>query len=129
MKFTETYLVSAPPEVVYNTLTDPDRANRWLPSTVAAEVTGTERMTICADGHVREYQLGRSLHEMRLSWRSLDADVHGWARVREAPAGGSALDVEISLSQPGVRPDQVRGVVDEVVRHLRRDVSDNFTAG
>ncbi|WP_203935308.1 SRPBCC family protein [Virgisporangium ochraceum] len=38
MDISETYDFTAPPEVVFDSLTDPDRAHRWLPSGVRRDV-------------------------------------------------------------------------------------------
>jgi hypothetical protein len=67
---------------------------------------------------------------MRLGWRSMDvAGLHGGAHVEDAPAGGSFVLVEVKASVAVAGEGHLRDVLAETMRHLRRDVSDNFNAG
>ena len=58
MDISETFDFTAPPEVVFNSLTDPDRAHRWLPSGVRAERP---------DGHVRDNQSWQGDWDVKLA--------------------------------------------------------------
>jgi hypothetical protein len=57
------------------------------------------------------------------------AGLHGGAYVEAAPAGGSFVLAEVNA--PGAVTDEgrLRDVLAATMRHLRRDVSDNFNAG
>lgn len=124
-----TYGFSAPPEVVFGTLTDPDRTTRWLPERAVAEDARPDRVRVRAFGRVAEFDVSRAPGDMRVTWTSVDDPaLYASASVRDADAGGSTVDVEIA-APAGVDAERVRGLLDETARRLGRDVSDNFTAG
>ncbi|MEV4639679.1 SRPBCC domain-containing protein [Actinoplanes sp. NPDC049548] len=106
---TGSYEFTAPAEVVFGVLTDPDRAYRWLP--VSAH---TDRAD---DGG------------LRMQWRAEDGSgLDGSAEVADLPAGGSVVRAEVTL--PGDHDEeQARTLLAEAMRDLQRDVSDNFNAG
>lgn len=129
MDITETFGFDAPPEVVYNTLTDPDRANRWLPFEVRAErLDRGLRLALPGTGQV--FDVDTDAGTLALRWRSPDDDgLAARAHVDDGPAGGS--EVHVSLSVPASVADEarVRSVLSATMRHLSRDVGDNLTAG
>ena len=93
--------ISAPPEVVFSTATDPERRAAWLPSEL--EMGPGE-------------QQGEAF-EVRLSAGAADAGV---LRVQPGDSGGSSVD--ISVPDGGAAPEQI-------LDDLDREVSDNFNAG
>ncbi|MFC0006081.1 hypothetical protein [Micromonospora siamensis] len=99
--------MSAPPEVVFNTATDPDRAAAWLPEELRR--AGTQRLeNVDAD-------------EMRARWT---CDSAGWAAdidVEPGDAGGARVLLDLA------GPDH--GLADEILDNLAREVADNLTAG
>ncbi|SBT46470.1 SRPBCC family protein [Micromonospora auratinigra] len=100
--------MSAPPEVVFNTATDPDRAAAWLPESLRREGTQQRVEVVDAD-------------DMRARWTS---DGDGWAAdidVEPADAGGARVTLDLS------GPDH--GLADEILANLAREVADNLTAG
>ncbi|MBY8873314.1 hypothetical protein K7640_15885 [Micromonospora sp. PLK6-60] len=99
--------MSAPPEVVFNTATDPDRAAAWLPEPLRR--TGSQRL---ADVDAEE---------MRARWT---CDSAGWSAdidVEPGDAGGARVRLDLS------GPDH--GLADEILTNLAREVADNLTAG
>ena len=101
--------MSAPPEVVFNTATDPDRASatsvpnrsrQWKPSAVPPRRTSA--------------RLAR--------WSSGSAP--GWSaeiQVEPADAGGSRVRLDLTGGD--------NGLADETLANLAREVADNLTAG
>jgi uncharacterized protein YndB with AHSA1/START domain len=107
------YEFNAPAEVVFGVLTDPDRAARWLP----VDVDSGYDVTIVDD-------------RLRVEWRSRDIpDLHGAAWVCDAPAGGSVTYAEVAVPGDVAGRERAQDVLSEAMRHLQRDVSDNFNAG
>jgi uncharacterized protein YndB with AHSA1/START domain len=119
---------TAPAEVVFGVLTDPDRTSRWLPSGMTAESTDAGRVRVRSADHVYEYEVELVPDDLRLSWTALDdSGLAGAARVADGPAGGSVVHAEVSGREPD--DEQIRDLLAETMRHLQRDVSDNFNAG
>ncbi|MEV0806172.1 hypothetical protein [Micromonospora sp. NPDC050200] len=99
--------MSAPPEVVFNTATDPDRASAWLPEPLRQD--GGERPQASAE-------------QLRARWSSGSAP--GWSaeiRVEAADAGGSRVRLDLTGGD--------NGLADETLANLAREVADNLTAG
>ncbi|MEU4625347.1 hypothetical protein AB0G04_35925 [Actinoplanes sp. NPDC023801] len=66
--------------------------------------------------------------DLRVRWQALDGTgPHGDARVEDGPAGGSVLHAEVTM--PEADETTVQELLDEAMRNLQRDVSDNFNAG
>ncbi|MEV0129361.1 SRPBCC family protein [Dactylosporangium sp. NPDC050688] len=128
MTVTGSYGFTAPPEVVFGTLTDPDRVARWLPSGVTADRAGPDRYRIRAGGTVVVCEVATVPDDLRLEWRLADRPgVHGTFRAEDGPAGGA--QVHISVDTPDAGPDRVLALVGDAMRRLQLDVSDNFNAG
>lgn len=109
------YDFNAPAEVVFGVLTDPDRVTRYLPEELR-------------DAH--EYSVNVAADELEVRWRSLtDDDLHGTARVEDAPAGGSVVHADVAAPPSIADEPHLREMLDETIHQLRRDVSDNFNAG
>ncbi|MCO1599109.1 hypothetical protein M8C17_28535 [Micromonospora sp. RHAY321] len=103
--------MSAPPEVVFNTATDPARASAWLPEPLrgdgspAAEISGEELRARWGDGH--------------------DADWSAEIRVEPADSGGARIQLDLAGGSDE-DPDQL---ADEALSNLAREVADNLQAG
>ncbi|MDG4795956.1 hypothetical protein [Micromonospora sp. WMMD1082] len=100
--------VSAPPEVVFNTATDPDRISAWLPE------------PLLSDDPSRNGDAGR----MRARWEARSA---GWSAelcVDPVDAGGSRIRLEL-----GGGGDGAERLADEALTNLAREVADNLQAG
>ncbi|MDM4720455.1 hypothetical protein QTQ03_13040 [Micromonospora sp. WMMA1363] len=98
--------VSAPPEVVFNTATDPNRASAWLPEPLRVDGAPAE--------HV-------SAEELAARWRAAGE----WAaelRVDPADAGGARIRLDLT----GGGADHL---VDTALDSLAREVADNLQAG
>jgi uncharacterized protein YndB with AHSA1/START domain len=127
VRVAESYDFTAPAEVVFSTLTDPHRLGRWLPEGVSLSAPDPHRLEVRVGG--RRYDVSTAPEDMQLSWRSTDPPVRAQVEVRDAPAGGSTVHVEMTGSGPGMDADRVRGFVATAMRQLQEDVSDNFNAG
>jgi uncharacterized protein YndB with AHSA1/START domain len=126
----ESYEFTAPAEVVFGVLTDPDRVARWLPRGMDTESASADRVRVRVGSQVHEYGVRVQAEQLRVEWRSQeDAGPSGTARVEDAPAGGSVLHAEVLLPGRDADQDQARDLLAESMRHLQRDVSDNFNAG
>ncbi|WP_428963888.1 SRPBCC family protein [Micromonospora fluostatini] len=101
--------ISAPPEVVFNTATDPDRVSAWLPEPLRAD--GDHRPDVDDDG-------------MHARWRSASApDWSAEIRVDPVDAGGARVRLELTGGEAA------DGLADETLENLARTVADNLTAG
>ncbi|GAA1616677.1 SRPBCC family protein [Catellatospora bangladeshensis] len=124
------YAVAAPAEVVFGTLTDPDRTTRWLPGGAVAEYDGPELVRVRAGDRVLAFRVSTAAEELRMEWSAAAGDgPHGSMRVQDSSVGGSTVEVQLWVAAEGLDLDRVRALVEEGVMHLRRDVEDNFNAG
>ncbi|WFE94407.1 hypothetical protein [Micromonospora sp. WMMD987] len=97
--------MSAPPEVVFSTATDPDRIDAWLPAPL--RVAGAAPAS-------------RSDDELKARWDGPDGPAE--LRVEAADAGGARVRLEL----PAGSAD---GLADESLANLEREVAENLTAG
>ncbi|MEV6695262.1 hypothetical protein AB0M35_27695 [Micromonospora sp. NPDC051196] len=97
--------ISAPPEVVFNTATDPDRISAWLPEPLLSAARDGD-----PDG-------------MRARWSAGDTDWTAELRVEPEDTGGARAWLD--LSGDG-QPEQL---ADEALANLAREVADNLQAG
>lgn len=133
---------SAPPEVVFNLVTDPDRLARWLPEQLRVADTGRECLRVAwndpptrdgppPDGP--EYRLVVLPDQWRVEWRPSGPD--GWAgyiQVRQSAAGGASAEVCVEptgRAQDHPASDRVPGILDASLADLSGEVADNLTAG
>ncbi|PTA45884.1 SRPBCC family protein [Micromonospora sp. RP3T] len=97
--------MSAPPEVVFSTATDPDRSAAWLPEELRG--SGACRVEVL------------DADDMRARWSSAD-----WsAEIDVEPADAGGARVRLNLAGPD------HGLADEILANLDREVGDNLTAG
>src|SRR5215204_3118913 len=115
MNFSQAYDFSAPPEVVFNSLVDADRTTRWLPRGVTLETRDADRMVVRAGGQRLELRISTDMPAMRMTGSLAGHDdLHGDLEVRQSPAGGSSLLVEIE----GLDSARVRPLVDDAIHQL-----------
>ncbi|MBX7265514.1 hypothetical protein KIF24_05300 [Micromonospora sp. Llam7] len=100
--------VSAPPEVAFNTATDPDRISAWLPEPLLSADPSR-------DGDAER---------LRARWDARRTDWSAELCVEPADAGGSWLRLE--LGGGGAEADRLAG---EALTNLVREVADNLQAG
>lgn len=125
----ESFGFNAPAEVVFGVLTDPDRTSRWLPEGMNTESRDLDKVLVRSGAGTHAYEVETDPEQLRLAWRSVeDAELHGTAEVRDAAAGGTELRAEIALPA-SADESRARELLAETMRHLQRDVSDNFNAG
>ena len=124
------YDFTAPPEVVFGVLTDPDRTSRWLPQGMNTESAALDRVRVRAGERVHTYGVKVVTDTFELQWHSEDVPgLHGTAQVGDGPAGGSVVHAEVSAPARLTGEAHVRELLEETMVHLQRDVSDNFNAG
>jgi uncharacterized protein YndB with AHSA1/START domain len=102
--------MSAPPEVVFNTATDPDRASAWLPDPLRVD-----------GGSHPDVNPGR----LRARWASDSAP--GWSAALEVEpidVGGTWVRLDLTGE-----PADDSGLAEETLARLAREVADNLTAG
>lgn len=99
--------VSAPPEVVFSTAVDPDRASAWLPEPLRA------------DGAPAEHT---DAEELSACWTA-PGDWSAELRVDPVDAGGARVRLDLT---GGADPDRLAG---EALDSLAREVADNLQAG
>ena len=100
--------VSAPPEVVFNTATDPRRVSAWLPEPLLSG-----EPTRAADAG-----------QLRARWDARRTDWSAELRVEPVDAGGAR--VRLDLAGGGQETDRL---ADEALVNLVRAVADNLQAG
>ncbi|MEV4708892.1 SRPBCC family protein [Actinoplanes sp. NPDC049316] len=116
-RITGSFPFTAPAEVVFDVLTDPDRTYRWLP----------EGMTTEPRSH--GYAVSKDPAHLSIQWARPDGTgLTATATVRDAPAGGSILDAELELPDTLTTAD-ANSILADTMTRLQRDVSDNFNAG
>ena len=93
--------ISAPPEVVFSTATDPDRRAAWLPAELVVEPGGG------GDLRARLIDAGAAAGELS---------------VRPGDSGGSSVELRFDGDAGADSPD-------DILRALEREVADNFNAG
>ncbi|SCL12926.1 hypothetical protein [Micromonospora inyonensis] len=104
--------MSAPPEVVFSTATDPDRATAWLPEPLRTD--GAERPQVEPDG-------------LRARWSSSSGP--GWSaeiQVEPADAGGARVRLDLT---GGSGEQDTDALADQTLANLAREVAENLTAG
>ncbi|MEH1167507.1 hypothetical protein V6V47_19190 [Micromonospora sp. CPCC 205539] len=104
--------MSAPPEVVFNTATDPNRASAWLPEPLRADGSPAAEISDA---------------ELWARWG--DVDAAEWSaeiRVEPADAGGARVQLDLADPSGGPEPD---ALADEALANLVREVADNLQAG
>ena len=103
--------ISAPPEVVFNTATDPNRLSAWLPAPLRQDgVPGAEVATA----------------QWRARWRT--AGSPNWSarlQVSAIDAGGATVRLELEADPPDRR---LAEIADESLASLAREVADNLSA-
>ncbi|MEV4626316.1 hypothetical protein AB0J90_08505 [Micromonospora sp. NPDC049523] len=103
--------MSAPPEVVFNTATDPDRVDAWLPAPLRRDGGTPAGVTEALGAH----------------WRTSGSPT--WSarlQVRPTDAGGASVRLELESDPPDQGLDRL---ADESLTNLAREVADNLTAG
>lgn len=113
----------APAEVVFNTLTDSDRAGRWLPAGTSVTRYDADLVELTWAGGSARYRIETDADELSLAWTAEQGGRRGRADVSEVPAGGSLLVVETD------GPADAQGYLNAALDRLASEVGENFTAG
>ncbi|WP_329111470.1 hypothetical protein OG792_27645 [Micromonospora sp. NBC_01699] len=103
--------MSAPPEVVFNTATDPDRVDAWLPAPLRRDGGTPAGITDPLGAH----------------WRTSGSPT--WSarlQVRPGDAGGASVRLELAADPQDRGLDRL---ADESLVNLAREVADNLTPG
>lgn len=130
MEIRNTFGLTAPAEVVFDVMTNPDRSMRWLPFDATAEQVGAGEWRLVAGDGSEQYHVSTSTSDLTVEWRAVDApETSGSARVRDGASGGSEVDIVVRVPELRVDPARMTAVTAELVRRLQLDVSDNFNAG
>lgn len=103
--------MDAPPEVVFNTATDPDRAGAWLPAPLRRDGGSPANVTDALGA--RWETSGSPTWSARL-------------QIRPTDAGGASVRLELETDPPDRGLDQL---ADESLVNLAREVAENLTPG
>ncbi|MEV4413844.1 hypothetical protein [Catellatospora sp. NPDC049609] len=96
------YAVAAPAEVVFGTLTDPDRTTRWLPGGAVAEYDGPELVRVRAGHRVAAFRVSTAAEELRMEWSAATGEgPHGSVRVQDSGVGGTPWRFTCGSRQAG----------------------------
>ncbi|MGA5304414.1 hypothetical protein ACPCHT_31190 [Nucisporomicrobium flavum] len=116
-RITGSFPFTAPPEVVFGFLTDPDRTYRWLPE-------GTTTPQIDA------YAVSKDPSRLRVQWARPDGTgLTATAQVHDAPAGGSILEAELILPDTWADNERANTLLADSMTRLRSDVTENLNPG
>lgn len=102
--------MSAPPEVVFNTATDPSRFATWLPPDLRPD---GHRPVMVAD-------------DLRACWTPDSNEWSAELQVGQLAAGGAVARLELAADLPD---DRLAEIAEESLTRLARHVADNLTAG
>jgi len=100
--------LSAEPEVVFNTATDPARVAAWLPEPL----------------HHRPVATAPGLFA---TWRDDDGGWRADLVVEDIPSGGALAVLEMAAD--GLSEERLAAVVEHALNELDREVEDNFNGG
>jgi uncharacterized protein YndB with AHSA1/START domain len=130
VRISGSFELTAPAEVVFGVLTDPDRISRWLPRGMNTESATGSEVRVRVGAQVHAYGVKAVPDALEVQWHSLDiTGLHGAAQVYDAPAGGSVVHADVVVPGRIAAEQRARDLLDEAMAHLQRDVSDNFNAG
>lgn len=104
--------MSAPPEVVFNTATDPARSSGWLPEPLRR---GPGSPAVSTDEGLQAH------------WNA--GERSGWSaelRVEPTAVGGTTVCLDLAADEPDQR---LAELADASLAGLARQVADNLTAG
>ena len=129
-RITGSFPFTAPAEVVFGVLTDPDRVYRWLPEGVHVETAGPDTITIKTGSDTHEYAVSTDPGRFRIEWRTPNGPgLTATAQVHDSPAGGSTVEAEVDLPGAEAGETHARDVLAATMDRLQLEVSDNFNAG
>lgn len=132
MTFATKATFEAPPEIVFDALTDPIGMSRWLPHDVSRNPIGAGLLQM-AQGTAAEPvdDLSQTfVAQDQVAMTYVPLPDQGWvakAIVSPLPNGGSALDVTVE-PQGACNVDAIPTLVDRALHGLQREVSERFTA-
>jgi len=125
VNISQTFGCMAPPDVVFGSITDATRADRWLPAGIRIERLGEHRVRVVTGPTVAEYDVSTDLDERCLTWCCVKSpDLHGTVRVQDGPIGGSRLRITVSAIDAAEVPRRIHNFLDHAMRHLERDLAD-----
>jgi Polyketide cyclase / dehydrase and lipid transport len=125
VNISQTFGCTAPPDLVFGTLTDADSAVRWLPSGVRVERLDGHRLRVVTGDSVAEYDITTDVVERRVTWACVKSpDLRGTVRVQDGPIGGSRLRITVSAADAAEVPRRMHNFLDQAMRHLERDLDD-----
>ncbi|HYN93899.1 MAG TPA: hypothetical protein VES42_08630 [Pilimelia sp.] len=117
MAYRTTRGMSAPPEVVFSTATDPSRVEGWVPAPLRQRAD-EHRVTVLPE-------------RLRVEWRPT-GQAGGWSgslQVAEGDAGGAQVEITVDGDGTVASGEPVDELVDDALTELDRAVADNLTAG
>ena len=122
------YGISALPENVFGTLTDPARLARWLPSDVDTHWDGPTAQVDLPSGEA--LQASARADELTVQLTAGNGDEQGAViQIRDGGAGSSVVEVRLRWPRPSGGEDQLVRLLDVAADDLQSEVSENFTAG
>ncbi|MFY1672877.1 hypothetical protein ACN27G_23430 [Plantactinospora sp. WMMB334] len=126
--------MSAPPEVVFNTATDPDRVAAWLPAHLRENGGLPAHLRNNGgpgrDGDGRDGPELATATDLQARWHSSgQPDWSAWLQVSPAAAGGATVRLELEAESDPSSGRDLRAIADESLTSLAREVDDNLSAG
>ncbi|MBB5867650.1 uncharacterized protein YndB with AHSA1/START domain [Allocatelliglobosispora scoriae] len=112
----------APPEIVFDALTDPIGMARWLPDDVSRNPVGTGRMQV-AQAAGEPAAIGPA--EVGMTY--LPAPERAWVAavvIAPLPAGGTSLEVTVEPAG-----EKASSLVEAALTGLHREIGERFTTG
>lgn len=119
MNISESFGFNVPPELLFESITDPDAAVRLLPD--GARVERIDEQRLLAVVGTTEYEIRHDGKPFHLRWRAIAvAYPHGRIRLLRGPAGGTLVRVTVTAADDVESPRRVYAFLDRLNRALER---------
>jgi hypothetical protein len=117
VNISESFGFNVSPELLFDSVTDPDAAERMLPAGARVERIDEQRLRIVVGQ--TEYELCHEDKPLRLRWRPIaGANPHGVIRLQRGPAGGTLVRVTVTAADDVESPRRVYAFLDRLNRAL-----------
>lgn len=117
MNISESFGFDVPPEMLFDSLTDPVAAERLLPAGTIVERLDEQRLRVVVG--TAEYEIRHDEKPLRVRWRPIAAAIpHGVARLQRGPVGGTLIRVTVTAADDVESPRRVYAFLDRLIRGL-----------
>jgi hypothetical protein len=127
VNISESFGFNVPPELLFDSVTDPDAAEQLLPDGARVERLDEQRLRVVVG--TTEYEVRHDEKPLHLRWRAIAAaNPHGVIRLQRGPAGGTLVRVTVTAADDVESPRRVYAFLDRLNRALQRILSSSAPA-